>query len=183
MMVIERILDDIARSLKLDPLAVRQCNLYGIGTRNRTPYGQLVEDNILPTLIDQLAASSAYAQRRQALAAWNAASPIIKRGLALTPVKFGISFTAIAYNQAGALVHVYSDGSVLVSHGGTEMGQGLHTKVRQIVAAEFGLPVEAVRIRPPTPATCRTPRRPPPPRAPISTARRRRPQHARSASA
>ncbi len=146
MMVIERILDDIARSLQLDPLTVRRRNLYGIGTRNRTPYGQLVEDNILPTLLDQLAASSAYAQRRQELSAWNAASPIIKRGLALTPVKFGISFTATAYNQAGALVHVYSDGSVLVSHGGTEMGQGLHTKVRQIVAAEFGLPVEAVRI-------------------------------------
>jgi len=145
MLVIERILDDIARTLGLDPLDVRRRNYYGIGTRDMTPYGQRVEDNILDPITDQLEASSRYRARREALAAWNRDSPIVKRGIALTPVKFGISFNAAHYNQAGALVHIYTDGTVLLNHGGTEMGQGLYTKVAQVVANEFGLPLSAVR--------------------------------------
>ncbi|WP_293371770.1 xanthine dehydrogenase molybdopterin binding subunit [Nevskia sp.] len=146
MLVIEQVVDDIARVLKLDPLAVRRANYYGLHTRNHTPYGMRVEDNVLDTLTDQLEASSGYRARRREIAAWNAANPVIKRGIALTPVKFGISFNATFYNQAGALLHVYKDGSVVINHGGTEMGQGLHTKILQIVAAELGLPVSAVRI-------------------------------------
>jgi xanthine dehydrogenase large subunit len=146
MMVIEHILDEIARALALDPLDVRRVNLYGIDERNVTPYGQIIEDNVIHVILDRLATDSRYRERRAALAAWNAASPIIKRGLALTPVKFGISFTATMFNQAGALVHVYTDGSVLLNHGGTEMGQGLFTKVAQIVAAEFGIPLASVRV-------------------------------------
>src|SRR6185369_2564908 len=103
------------------------------------------EDNILDALIAQLEAHSHYRARREAIAKWNAQSPVIKRGLAITPVKFGISFTATLFNQAGALVHVYTDGSVQVNHGGTEMGQGLTTKVAQIVAHELGVPFESVR--------------------------------------
>jgi xanthine dehydrogenase large subunit len=143
--VIEAILGDIARRLNLDPLAVRMRNLYGIGERDTTHYRMKVEDNILEPLITTLAASSGYAQRRAGIAKWNAASPVIKRGIAITPVKFGISFTATFFNQAGALVHVYTDGSVQVNHGGTEMGQGLNTKVAQIVAHELGVPFERVR--------------------------------------
>ncbi|WP_341676422.1 xanthine dehydrogenase molybdopterin binding subunit [Niveibacterium sp. SC-1] len=143
---IEYVIDEIARHLKLDPLTVRRANFYGIATRNTTHYGSVIEDNVIHALVDQLATDCDYAKRREAIAAFNASSPVLKRGLALTPVKFGISFTATLFNQAGALVHVYTDGSVLVSHGGTEMGQGLYTKVRQIVAHEFGLPIEAVRI-------------------------------------
>jgi xanthine dehydrogenase large subunit len=105
-----------------------------------------VEDNIAPQLMEQLARECDYAVRRAALGQFNAASPVIKRGLALTPVKFGISFTATHYNQAGALVHVYQDGSVQVNHGGTEMGQGLHSKLRQIVADALGVPVAQVRV-------------------------------------
>ncbi len=146
MLVIEQVIDDIARTLKLDPLTVRRRNYYGLTTRNVTPYGQTVEDNVLDTLTDQLEASSGYRARRRAISAWNAANPVVKRGLALTPVKFGISFNATFYNQAGALLHVYKDGSVAINHGGTEMGQGLHTKIIQIVAQELGLPASAVRI-------------------------------------
>jgi len=105
-----------------------------------------VEDNIAPALVERLAATARYRERRRAIRAWNRASPIVKRGIALTPVKFGISFTATHYNQAGALVHVYSDGTVLLNHGGTEMGQGLFTKVRQVVARELGVALEAVRV-------------------------------------
>ncbi|MDY0034884.1 MAG: xanthine dehydrogenase molybdopterin binding subunit [Zoogloea oleivorans] len=149
MFAIESVLDDIARHLQRDPLAVRQANFYGDShgaLRNTTHYGMKVEDNVIAPLVAQLARDADYARRRDAIAAFNATSPVIKRGLALTPVKFGISFTATFYNQAGALVHVYNDGTVLVSHGGTEMGQGLYTKIRQIVAHEFGLPVEDVRL-------------------------------------
>ncbi|PKO75050.1 MAG: xanthine dehydrogenase molybdopterin binding subunit [Betaproteobacteria bacterium HGW-Betaproteobacteria-15] len=142
--VIERILSDIARALDLDPLDVRLRNLYGIEDRNVTHYQMQVEDNILEPLMSQLALSSGYRERREQIAAWNASSPVIKKGLALTPVKFGISFTATLFNQAGALVHVYTDGSVQVNHGGTEMGQGLNTKVAQIVADELGVPFERV---------------------------------------
>ncbi|WP_283148391.1 xanthine dehydrogenase molybdopterin binding subunit [Silvimonas soli] len=149
MFMIESIVDDIARHLKLDSLAVRQRNLYGESdgdTRNTTHYGMKVEDNILPQMLSELAQSSQYAERRAAIALFNNNSPIIKRGIALTPVKFGISFNATLFNQAGALVHVYADGTVLVSHGGTEMGQGLYTKIRQIVAEVFGLPPADIRF-------------------------------------
>ncbi|MHB1250487.1 MAG: molybdopterin cofactor-binding domain-containing protein, partial [Polaromonas sp.] len=137
--VIENILGDIARQLGLDPLAVRRRNLYGLSERNVTPYGMTVEDSILQPLLSQLELTSQYTRRREAISAWNTASPVIKRGIAITPVKFGISFTATLFNQAGALVHVYTDGSVQVNHGGTEMGQGLNTKVAQIVADELGV--------------------------------------------
>jgi xanthine dehydrogenase large subunit len=142
---IEAILGDIARHLGLDPLDVRMRNLYGIEERNVTHYQMKVEDNILQPLISKLEQTSHYRERREQIAAWNAKSPVIKRGIAITPVKFGISFTATFFNQAGALVHVYTDGSVQVNHGGTEMGQGLNTKVAQLVADELGVPFERVR--------------------------------------
>ncbi|MFT3720024.1 xanthine dehydrogenase molybdopterin binding subunit [Pseudorhodoferax sp.] len=143
---IEYILDSIARRLGRDPLAVRRANFYGIGERNVTPYRQTVQDNIVAELVDELEASSDYQARRAAAAAFNAASPVLKRGLALTPLKFGISFNVKHFNQAGALVHVYTDGSILVNHGGTEMGQGLNTKVAQVVAHELGVAFERVRV-------------------------------------
>ncbi|WP_341744438.1 xanthine dehydrogenase molybdopterin binding subunit [Azonexus hydrophilus] len=148
MFVIENVLDDIARHLGLDPLAIRRANFYDVepGARSTTPYGTLVEDNVAPALVAELERDCAYTARRAAIAKFNAGSPVLKRGIALTPIKFGISFNATHYNQAGALVHVYTDGSVLVSHGGTEMGQGLYTKIKQIVAHEFGLPFEDVRL-------------------------------------
>ncbi|PWR23454.1 xanthine dehydrogenase molybdopterin binding subunit [Zavarzinia compransoris] len=142
----ERVMDEIAYHLGLDPLEVRKRNLYGHDTRNVTPYHQVVEDNVAPALIAALEERSDYGARRAAIRAANAKNPVIRRGIAITPVKFGISFTATHYNQAGALVHVYTDGSVMLNHGGTEMGQGLHVKVAQVVAAEFGLDVSAVRI-------------------------------------
>jgi xanthine dehydrogenase large subunit len=146
MIVTEAILGDIARFLGKDPLDVRCANLYGVDERNVTHYEMPVQDNILAPLIARLEQEAQYRHRRAGIAQWNAASPVIKRGLALTPVKFGISFTATFFNQAGALVHVYTDGSVQVNHGGTEMGQGLHTKVCQLVADELGVPFERVRI-------------------------------------
>ncbi|MFA5123274.1 xanthine dehydrogenase molybdopterin binding subunit [Zavarzinia sp.] len=142
----ERVMDEIAYALALDPLEVRKRNLYGYETRNVTPYHQTIEDNVAPRIIEELEAKCDYAARKAALREANAKSPVIKRGIALTPVKFGISFTATQYNQAGALVHVYTDGSIMLNHGGTEMGQGLHVKVAQVVASEFGLSVDAVRI-------------------------------------
>ncbi len=145
-LVTEVMLDDIARALRHDPLDVRRINYYGIGIRDVTPYGQRVTDNILDPLTDALLASSQYRTRRAALAAFNATSPVLKRGIALTPVKFGISFNVPFLNQAGALVHVYKDGSVLVNHGGTEMGQGLHTKIAQIVADVFGIALQRIRV-------------------------------------
>jgi len=147
-LAVEMILDSIARQLGLDPLAVRRANFYepdaGLG-RNTTPYGQVVQDNILQPLVDQLADSSGYSARREEIAAFNATSAVLKKGLALTPLKFGISFNVVHLNQAGALVHVYTDGSVLVNHGGTEMGQGLNTKVAQVVAHELGVDLARVR--------------------------------------
>src|SRR5262249_21160009 len=116
--------------------------------RDVTPYGQKVEDHIIAPMIDALEASSNYRARREAIKAWNAQNAYIKRGLSLTPVKFGISFTATHLNQADALGHVYSDGTVQLNHGGTEMGQGLMVKVAQVVAAEFALPLSAIRIMP-----------------------------------
>lgn len=147
--VIEAILGDIARQLGLDAFDVRLCNLYDKdpqGPRSVTHYQMRVEDNILHELLPALAESTEYRKRQAAIADWNASQPVIKRGLAITPVKFGISFTATLFNQAGALVHVYTDGSVQVNHGGTEMGQGLHTKVAQIVADELGVPLARVQV-------------------------------------
>ncbi|MCM2339565.1 xanthine dehydrogenase molybdopterin binding subunit [Rhodoferax sp.] len=147
MIVTEAILGNIARHLGLDPLAVRRRNLYSDeAERNTTHYGMQVEGNILQPLLSTLERSANYQQRRAAIASWNVGHTVIKRGIALTPVKFGISFTATLFNQAGALVHVYLDGSVSVNHGGTEMGQGLHTKVAQIVADELGVPLTRVRV-------------------------------------
>ena len=146
MVVIEQIIDSIARALRLDPLVVRRRNFYGIEDRNVTHYGQPVEDNLIHLMADRLVESSQYRERRKQIAQWNETQPLIKRGLALTPVKFGISFTATLFNQAGALIHVYTDGTVLLNHGGTEMGQGLFTKVAQVVATEFGLPLAAIRV-------------------------------------
>ncbi len=143
--VIEHIVDDIARRLGRDPLDVRRANFYGKGERNVTPYGQTVTDNVIHELTAELEAGSDYRARRAALEAFNAGSPVLKRGIALTPLKFGISFNVKHFNQAGALVHVYTDGSILVNHGGTEMGQGLNTKVAQVVAHELGVAFDRVR--------------------------------------
>ena len=145
MLAIEYAIDDIARTLGLDPLDVRRRNFYGIGERNVTQYGQTVEDNILDMIADRLEADADYRARRAEIREFNASGGILKRGIALTPVKFGISFTATHLNQAGALVHVYKDGSVHLNHGGTEMGQGLYIKVAQVVADELGLPVSLIR--------------------------------------
>ena len=144
-LIMELILERVARKLTLDPLQVRRANFYGTQTNNVTPYRQTVTDNVIGALTDELVATSAYTARRAAVAAFNRSSPVLKRGIALTPVKFGISFNVNHYNQAGALVHVYLDGSVLVNHGGTEMGQGLNTKVAMVVAHELGLPLARVR--------------------------------------
>ncbi|HZT54773.1 MAG TPA: xanthine dehydrogenase molybdopterin binding subunit, partial [Burkholderiaceae bacterium] len=143
---IENILDTIARALGRDPMDVRRANFYGKDTNNVTPYGQLVSDNIIHELTAELEASSDYRARRAAIAQFNATSPVLKRGIALAPLKFGISFNVKHFNQAGALVHVYNDGSILVNHGGTEMGQGLNTKVAQVVAHELGVSFERVRV-------------------------------------
>ncbi len=142
----ERLIEEIAYALGHDPLEVRKANFYGEEPRNVTPYHQPVEDNVIGQIVAELEQSADYRGRRQAIRAANAGSPVIKRGLALTPVKFGISFTATQYNQAGALVHVYTDGSIHLNHGGTEMGQGLYTKVAQVVAEEFQVDLEQVRI-------------------------------------
>ena len=143
---IENILDSVARNLGKDPLDVRRLNFYGRTTNNVTPYGQIVTDNIIHALSAELEASSDYRARRAAITAFNATSPVLKRGLAMAPLKFGISFNVKHFNQAGALVHVYTDGSMLVNHGGTEMGQGLNTKVAQVVAHELGVRFESVKV-------------------------------------
>lgn len=145
MMIIERAMDDIARHLGMDPLDVRKNNLYGPG-RDTTHYGQKIEQHVLPEMIDSLEASSEYRARRKEISEFNKTSPVLKRGLALTPVKFGISFTAQHLNQAGALVHVYTDGSVHLNHGGTEMGQGLFIKVAQVVAAAFQIDLDKIKV-------------------------------------
>ena len=139
MITMEAVMDEIAFRVGRDPLDVRRDNLYGAEPRNVTPYHQEIENFTLPEIIDQLESGSDYRQRRAEIREFNRQSPILKKGIALTPVKFGISFTVSHLNQAGALVHIYSDGSIHLNHGGTEMGQGLMTKVRQIVAEEFGV--------------------------------------------
>ncbi len=145
MMAIEYVLDEIAHHLNLDPLDVRKLNFYGTEDRNTTPYRMTVEDNIIHRIVDELEEKAKYRQRRREIEQFNRSSPILRRGLALTPVKFGISFTATFYNQAGALIHVYRDGSVMLNHGGTEMGQGLYTKVAQVVAEEFQIDIDQIK--------------------------------------
>lgn len=153
---IERVIDHIAGELGLDPLLVRQKNFYtsggGISGKKKgaeiqsTPYGQDIENFILNELVDELVVQSDYHARRAAVEAWNAENPVLKKGIALTPVKFGISFTLTHLNQAGALVHIYQDGSVHLNHGGTEMGQGLFQKVAQVAAQVFGVSLETIKI-------------------------------------
>jgi xanthine dehydrogenase large subunit len=145
MIVIERIIDAIALHLGVDPLIVRQRNFYGPG-RDISPYHMQIEDFVADQLVEQLRQSSDYEARSRAIDAFNRSHPYLKRGIALTPVKFGISFTTTFLNQAGALIHLYTDGSIHLSHGGTEMGQGLMIKVAQIVADVFAVPLSAVRI-------------------------------------
>ncbi|MBN8505712.1 MAG: xanthine dehydrogenase molybdopterin binding subunit [Burkholderiales bacterium] len=144
-LAMEVLIERIARELGRDALDVRRANFYALDGSQTTPYEQPVDDFILHPLTAQLEASSDYRARRQAVAAFNAGSPVLKKGLAFTPVKFGISFNVVFLNQAGALVHIYTDGSVLVNHGGTEMGQGVNTKVAMVVAEELGIPLERVR--------------------------------------
>jgi xanthine dehydrogenase large subunit len=146
MVGIERVMDHIAHSLGLDPLAVRRKNFYAKTKVQETHYGQPVKGFILPDIVKVLVDSSNYEDRRAAIRAWNAENQIIKKGIALTPVKFGISFTLTHLNQAGALVHVYQDGSIHLNHGGTEMGQGLFQKVAQVAAASFGVGLDQVQI-------------------------------------
>ncbi len=142
----ERWIEDIAYDLGVDPLEIRKRNFYGTDTENITPYHQPVEDNVIREVIADLEKSSDYQARRENILAYNAKSRVLKKGIAMVPVKFGISFTATWHNQAGALIHVYRDGSVHLSHGGTEMGQGLHVKVAQVVADAFAIPLSAVKI-------------------------------------
>lgn len=150
MLVMEYIIDDIARHLGLDALQVRRRNLYDAKGQEKdrctTHYGMKVEDCITADIFDALEKSSDYRARQKAVADFNARNSILKKGIALTPVKFGISFTLTMLNQAGALVHIYKDGSVQLNHGGTEMGQGLHTKVSQVVADVFQIDLGKVKI-------------------------------------
>ena len=152
MVGIERVMDHIAYELGLDPLDVRRCNFYRDMTETRpspaqtTPYHMEVEDFELNAMVRQLEASSDYHKRRKQIAEWNAGNEVLKKGIALTPVKFGISFTLTHLNQAGALVHVYQDGSIQMNHGGTEMGQGLFQKVAQVAARSFGVDTKLVKI-------------------------------------
>ena len=162
MLGVERVMDHIAHELGMDPLQVRRANYYaempvetaeasggsleGKMKQQTTPYGMEVEDFILNAMTDALVETSDYKARRAAIDAWNDANPVLKKGIALTPVKFGISFTLTHLNQAGALVHVYADGSVHLNHGGTEMGQGLFQKVAQVAASGFGIDLRDVKI-------------------------------------
>ncbi len=146
MLVGERVIEEIAFSIAQDPLEVRKINLYGIDKKNITPYHQKVRDNISRKIISELEKTSGYKKRRRQIISFNKKSKLIKKGISLTPVKFGISFTATWYNQAGALINIYNDGSVSLNHGGTEMGQGLNTKVSSIVSEVFCIPFEQIKI-------------------------------------
>ncbi len=148
LVAIENILSEIARELDLDPLEVQRLNLYDKGQQNVTPYGQIFARNHLPEIVDTLVKSSDYTNRRQAIEAANATDRLRLRGIALSPVKFGISFTTRFLNQASAIVNIYTDGTIQVSTGGTEMGQGLNTKIRQLVADEFGIAWDRVLVMP-----------------------------------
>ncbi len=142
----ERFIEEVAYATGKDPLEIRKLNLYGEENRRTTPYHQTVEGDLSGRIIDELEATSDYGARRAAIKAENAKGGVFRRGIALTPVKFGISFTATWYNQAGALVHIYNDGSLHLNHGGTEMGQGLYVKVAQVVAEAFQVDLDMVKI-------------------------------------
>lgn len=146
MLAIEEVMDAVARHLSKDPLEVRKLNYYGKSERNITHYQQTVEHNVIHEMTAELETSADYARRREEIRAFNAASPVLKKGLAMTPVKFGISFTSSFLNQAGALIHIYTDGSIHLNHGGTEMGQGLNTKVAQVVAEVFQVDICRIQI-------------------------------------
>ena len=146
MMAAETVIDAVAFHLGKDPLEVRRINFYGKEDRNITPYHQTVDTFTVPLLFDQLVETSKYHSRRKAIRLFNSKSTVIKRGIAITPVKFGISFTVKHLNQAGALIHIYSDGSVQLNHGGTEMGQGLMVKIQQIVAQELGISLNRIAV-------------------------------------
>lgn len=145
---IENVIQRIAEHLNVDAFEVRRRNLYGVEDRNVTPYGQIFTRNHLPGIFDQLVESSDYKNRRLQVTKANQIDNMVLRGLALTPVKFGIAFTSKFLNQGNALVNVYTDGTVQVSTGGTEMGQGLNTKIRQLVADELGVPYRDVIVMP-----------------------------------
>ncbi|WBU58855.1 xanthine dehydrogenase molybdopterin binding subunit [Paracoccus albus] len=142
----ERMIEEIAYKLGKDTLEVRRANFYGPDGRDVTPYHQQVQDNIVERVVHELEITSDYKARRRAVLDANAKGGLIRRGIALTPVKFGISFTKTNYNQAGALIHIYTDGSIMLNHGGTEMGQGLNTKVAQVVADTFQVDFDRIKI-------------------------------------
>ena len=146
MAVIEFVIDKIAHYLGKDPLEIRKLNFYKTETENVTHYNQNVENNRLPLLYEQLVESSEYFKRREEINKFNKVNEFYKKGISLTPVKFGISFTTSFLNQAGALINIYKDGTVLVNHGGTEMGQGLHTKILQIASSELGISPEFIKV-------------------------------------
>ena len=146
MMAIENIIDNISRHLKKDPADVRKNNFYQKNNKNITHYGMKIEDNVIQEIFNKLIKQSNYKKRYSKIKKFNLNNKYLKKGIAITPVKFGISFTTIHLNQAGALVHIYTDGSVHLNHGGIEMGQGTNTKIAQLVANEFGLPFEKIKI-------------------------------------
>ena len=146
MMAIENIIDNISRFLKKDPAEIRKINFYGQKERNTTHYGMKIKDNVINELFDNLKTKSNYKRRLQKIRQFNQINRFKKKGIAITPVKFGISFTTIHLNQAGALVHIYTDGSIHMNHGGIEMGQGTHTKIAQLVSNSFGVPFEKIKI-------------------------------------
>ena len=148
MVAIEIVIEHIARTLGIDVEAVRRANYYGEAPRNVAPYGQIVDDNIIEEIVELLSETAGYEERRQEVAAFNETSPVIKKGIALMPIKFGISFNVKSLNQAGALVHVYTDGSVHLNHGGTEMGQGLYVKIAQVVSETFQIDLDRIRLSP-----------------------------------
>ncbi len=148
MVVIELAIEHIARTLGMDVEAVRRANYYGEAPKNVTPYGQVVDDNVIGAVVDGISGKADYEARRREVAAFNESSPVIKKGIAMVPIKFGISFNVKSLNQAGALVHVYTDGSVHLNHGGTEMGQGLYVKIAQVVSEAFQIDLDRIRVSP-----------------------------------
>jgi xanthine dehydrogenase large subunit len=145
MLATENVIENIARAVGRDPLDVRKMNFYSAkGDRDTTHYGQKIERHIIGSLVERLESSSGYRERRAEIGEFNRAHPVLRKGLALTPVKFGISFMQRHLNQAGALLHIYTDGSIQINHGGTEMGQGLHTKIIQVVAQEFQVSIDTI---------------------------------------
>lgn len=143
---IENIIEKIARIVKKDVVEVQKINFYGENENNIAPYGQKIENNNMHKVFEKLLEKSNYKERKQQIEQFNKQNKFKKRGIAATPVKFGISFTTAFLNQAGALVHVYTDGSVLVNHGGTEMGQGLHTKMQKVASREFGIDINKIKV-------------------------------------